>query len=571
VEFRKHVAEREALFRDRHQVDQFLGTLESRPISDPKHLNETAKQMAEFLDDEHLATPIEDLCTTLAAQRTDDFSNLNQALLAGVTRYYIRVIWKTLQREAREHKEIGTRMQDRFLDNVTLANLHTQGLFKEHFHRSTIEYRLVALVVSNVEKRKRLRPLESHDASLDPGLTWIANESSRQQRVDRMLEQTKNLEHDLRTRVVPDDELYRRFDPQRLVTLAEELTSAWSVDVSSLRGSDFMLRKMIKEEVQSRAKSLLADIRTVPKEQFVNRLKLQPAPPAAQTIDHLIGPAMLWEMLITISADLHSAHETYEETVAPVRDQRAPLQESLLRLDNRWKSVLTAIDNEKRRAVDPTDFRLTPYALFETNRTKESAATIAVSVHHAMNTLFRQLKAATRPPSAIASLTLGYDWRAQVLKAAQEAEESLDWLHSSTEEWIDSEMRAQDEAEAKLVVVRQQWSDRVNEIAAAQKLVIDEMSIVHQAWTSTGRRHRVSDLFQLHVSQLECVPDKDCIRRAWVQDILDQWDDVTCDCWQEAEVEMYNRVRKRHTVFVSWADLQKCVLMRQTELVVGHL
>lgn len=587
----KFLADREASFTNRHELEEFLGSLDSRPLSEPKYLHEAAKELADFLDDEMMSTPIGQLKSTLCESDPFESTSQDRARSMGIARYHIPRLWKKLKRDALYEYKIPTRVRERFLENVTLSNLVSQDVFKEYFVRGNkdFEYKLVVLVHSNINKRHKLRTAShTHEDEkrmwVNPHLIWLVDEIASMGRVDELIEQISGLGNDLKLRFVPENEANQAFDSTRLKALTHNLT--WSFEVEGYfhrmgLASDVVIRHEIQRQVRSRAEALLEDIDVVAnKDEFLKRLTLEPVPRPAKRLDEHIGPTLRYEAIEFARTDIHRLKASYEDLVAHVRKRRATLQEGLLRLDKLWGHVIHDIDAQFRDAdlvrrkfvLDNGQSEKTSFeSAFASVQLQARANTVAVSVRMAMGTLNKLLTAATRPPSTLASLTHGYDWRAQVKKAAKEAETSLDWLHPSTEEWIDGENKAANDAEADLKALSERWSKQLADLAQAQHHVVEEMNIVHEAWQSTGRHNLVQDLFKSHIARLQRVPATDHMPRSWIRSMLDQWEPATGPWWSEEQLVLYNRVRVVNTNFVPWSDLQTCLLMRQTELSTMNL
>jgi hypothetical protein len=258
--------------------------------------------------------------------------------------------------------------------------------------------------------------------------------------------------------------------------------------------------------------------------------------------------------------------------VSGARNQWQNVEEGLHNLAELWAAAEGRADEQVAKGAAaflrafPQEFDADALSFLEVYRQRHLACydhARATTTRFNLDQLLQALARATKPATALAQLTMSHPWRDAVRKAA--AEWTVE-VPEQAQRWVDEAQ--EHEFAARAALDGDEWARRLDNLAAALRRLAGIMSDKHAAWVSTGSVRLARDLFEKRLSLLRPPADDDKILQVtcW-QPLAGRWGPAApLPCWTGEQVGMYNRACGGENVLVSWRDVQRCVLMRQWEL-----
>ena len=584
---------RAAALKQRDELQSFLASLDGKNLLDRGHRADMARALVPVLSDP--STPLGDLVESVEKDRPDETTRLDVAKGMGVARQYLPQVWRRLKQDVRDLRgEVNKDRLDAFLDNVSLDNLEQQDVFKLHMDRNACEYLFVRDVKAAWAGRGRLRdrappPLES----TDPALTWTLNDGEVQRRLQDLGDRVKRLELAYKEVFEPKDIQRQLLDSRRLRDETETMAimlDQFTVDhayetMMQELPQELQLRGEVRKELTRMLLDVTENVDSLSREEFVVMLremgktvdaehKHDGGGASKENIEEHLGNMLRVKAVAYLASAIEMWKEAYDKALQDVRGQWPSIDEGMDSADKIWRELAANVLAEaergkaaRRRAFPDEHDESRFYELYVRAHQRRYDHWLELSMGMASKELLKLLEAAVKPPSAVASLTGGYNWRGQVRQVKATA--VIEPVHPDAVKWFESEANAAHAASAELGPVERQWRAKFAELTAALRRLADVMATKHREWQQVGRVQKTRELVDRH-RPLAAYPQEDKLRWEVWRELSKHWEtpDASTGFWRVEDLDTFHRALQTKTALLPWSDLDKCVLMRTWDLLV---
>lgn len=563
----KYVKRREEAQHRRNEIQRELAGLPDH-LTDRNVRRELATKMMPVVADK---SPLGDWVESLDSHRE------HHPLAVGIAMKYMPRIWESLRSDTRE-TGLMTKIRQAFLERVTMENLLSQEVFKEHIlprHKSNHDYELLCEVASLTNNKSRLRERHRHSEEaeeLDPSLEWLMHKTEVDLRIEDLVSQARGLVNDYEARFKPKDMAAQRLQGDGLRALAEQIDTnmqTWTTkaaydDMGFLRERHMILH--LRRELEAlRDGALLADLDAQTEDEF--RRRLGEAQMLLSVDSSSVDTASIARRLtLTLKSEaarrfheaVQSWYTDYSHGTRGLRAHSVATDNELRMVDRKWDDVRHNVEN-----VGLPDMVM---KALEADLEEQFHWAKDVSRVATMRSCVEALTGALRAPSTLASLTKSFSWREQVRRVARTLDVVVD---SEARAWFETEEKAVYEAEQALLQVEVKWKETMSVLAASMTSLSKILDDQFVEWQTRGRVELGLDQYDRRLSYLKRHDPKD--RIMW-----DSWErlltriapaDGLGAWWRPEESALFER---NPSVLISWHDVQKCVLMLQWEALTTH-